>query len=224
MLDSEKYNAMVELLHQVTSQRKILDDTNRTPAEAELLASQADMMKAVQTKPATAGADIVNFLKKKRKYKDEKNLLPADPNAPVAGGAAAGGVARSGTVAFHRDKLQTYFKKTGIVESAEGTLTFGNYSTQIPYDDLMADLVQNRKKTGLNLSDNQLRRALIHLKRRRMPAQYIRNEKIHTMYRELLDGGESSRSPPPVYQSPRPQHPFTTSEKGELRPWMGGKK
>jgi hypothetical protein len=99
MLDSEKYNAMVALLHQVTNQQKILEDTNRTSAETELLASQADMIKSVQNKPSAAGADIVNYLKKKRKYKDEKNILAADPNAAPQG-AGVGGPSRSGTVAF----------------------------------------------------------------------------------------------------------------------------
>jgi hypothetical protein len=181
------------------------------------------MLTAVQNKPATAGADIVNFLKKKRKYKDEKNVDPnvgAPPGAPPGGSR---GAARFGTVAFHKDKLQTYFKERGIHKSDEGTLTFGTYKTQIPYEDLLGDLVQNKKKTGLNLNPTELRRALLQLKRKRMPAQYIRNEKVHTMYRELLESGESSRTPPPVYQSPRPSFdPYrrSGSEKGGLRSWM----
>jgi hypothetical protein len=181
------------------------------------------MLTAVQNKPATVGADIVNFLKKKRKYKDEKNLLGADPNVGAPPAGTAGGAARFGTVAFHKDKLQTYFKDKGIKKSDEGTLIFGTYRTQIPYDDLLGDLVQNKKKTGLNLNDTELRRALLQLKRKRMPAQYIRNEKVHTMYRELLDSGESSRTPPPVYQSPRPSFdPYrrSGSEKGGVRSWM----
>jgi hypothetical protein len=229
MLDSEKYNDMVALLHQVTSQQKILEDTNRTSAETELLASQADMMKSVQNKPSAAGADIINYLKKKRKYKDEKNILPGAP--PPGGGPPPPGAARFGTVAFHKDKLKTYFKQKGIIKSDEGTLIFGNYKTQIPYDDLMGDLVQNKKKTGLNLNAGELRRALIQLKRKRMPAQYIRNEKIHTQYRELLQGegasGGTSGTPPPAYQSPhttqpRPwQSPYLgASEKGDYRSWM----
>ena len=180
------------------------------------------MLKSVQNKPSSAGADIVNYLKKKRKYKDEKNLL-ADAAAPPGAGGAAGGAARFGTVAFHKDKLQTYFKEKGIVKTDEGTLTFGSYKTRIPYEDLLGDLVQNKKKTGLNLNPTELRRALLQLKRKRMPAQYIRNEKVHTMYRELLEGGESSGSPPPVYQTPRtPLDPYrrTASEKGGLRSWM----
>ena len=178
------------------------------------------MIKSVQNKPAAAGADIVNYLKKKRKYKDEKNILAVDP-AAAPQGAGAGGAVRFGTVAFHKEKLQNYFQDKGIIKTDEGTLTFGTYKTQIPYDDLLADLVQNKKKTGLNLNYNELRRALLQLKRKRMPAQYIRNEKIHTIYRELLS--ETSRSPPPVYQSPRTtgdSYRSTTSEKGGMRSWM----
>jgi hypothetical protein len=182
------------------------------------------MMKSVQNNPSAAGADIVNYLKKKRKYKDEKNILGADPNAAPQG-AGVGGAARFGTVAFHKDKLQTYFKQKGITKTDEGTLNFGTYKTQIPYDDLLADLVQNKKKTGLNLNEGELRRALLQLKRKRMPAQYIRNEKIHTIYRELLSESPAgtSRSPPPVYQSPRSTtDPYrrTGSEKGGMRSWM----
>jgi hypothetical protein len=126
---------------------------------------------------------------------------------------------------LHKDKLQTYFKQKGIIKTDEGTLTFGTYKTSIPYDDLMADLIQNKKKTGLNLNDGELRRALLQLKRKRMPAQYIRNEKIHTLYRELIssDGAGTSQSPPPVYQSPRATYdPYRSSgsEKGGMRSWM----
>jgi hypothetical protein len=64
LIDAEKFNSLMELLE-----------------EAELVHSYKDMMSSVENKSSLARTDIVNYLNKKRKFKD--SLVPPLPATPA---------------------------------------------------------------------------------------------------------------------------------------------
>jgi hypothetical protein len=93
-------------------------------------------------------------------------------------------------------------RKKGVTETEKG-VKFGNKTLGFAYDDMIADLTKNVKKTNTNLT-----KLLKELKRTGMPVAYIRSENLQSQYRELDNGTpQIPQTPPPAYQTPPPPPP-----------------
>jgi hypothetical protein len=203
MIDNEKYNTLMALLQETTQRQKILDDSTRTPAAAELVESQAEMMKSVKANSSAAPANIVNYMKKKDRYVDEvgKNQN-AEPDARPAATAAVAGV---GTVRDHYNKITKHFKVKGITGTEKG-LKFGSKTFNLNYEDVVQDLTHNYKANKMNLNGVEQEATLRILRKSGMPASYIRNKVLHDKYVNLLQTPKASQTatPPPPYTTATP--------------------
>ena len=113
-------------------------------------------------------------------------------------------------------------KKKGVAEVDKG-VKFGHKTLSFAYDDMIADLTKNVKKTNTNLSQQQHTKLLKELKRTGMPVAYIRSENLRSQYRELDNGTpQIPQTPPPAYQTPTSFSfaPPLRSKKGRPRSFM----
>jgi hypothetical protein len=228
MIDAEKYNSLITMLQEATQRQKILEDSTRTPAAAELVESQAEMVRSVKGKSTLASANIVNYMKKKAKYLDEVGQQRVDGEPPPAAAAAAAGAAVGvGTVAYHTQKITNHFKTKAITNTGKG-LSYGGKSFNLNYEDVMQDLTHNYKANKMNLSLNEQEATLRILRRSKMPASYIRNKILHDKYTNLLQTPKATpiTTPPPAYQTATPRgRAYAMRGKrvfGQQRPYMQG--
>ena len=189
------------------------------------------MMSSVARKPSQATDDIINYNKKKNNYRNELKELAATPVVEAAA-AAAGPAPRLGSLKSSETLIRTFLKRKGVAEVDKG-VKFGHKTLSFAYDDMIADLTKNVKKTNTNLSPRQHAKLLKELKRTGMPVAYIRSENLRNQYRDLDNGTpQIPQTPPPAYQTPPtrllPPAPeagrfgFTPlqSRKGKSRPFM----
>ena len=195
------------------------------------------MISSVARKPAQATDDIINYNKKKNYYRKELKELAATPPVVEAAAAAAGPPPRAGSLRSSENLIRSFLKKKGVVEVDKG-VKFGHKTLSFAYDDMIADLTKNVKKTNTNLTPQQHRKLLKELKRFGMPVGYIRSENLRNQYRELDNGTpQIPETPPPAYQTPQAlyhqeQQPSTSfgivpplrSQKGKSRSFMFDKR
>ena len=163
-------------------------------------------MSSVARKPSQATDDIINYNKKKNNYRNELKELAATPVVEAAAAAAAAGPApKAGSLRSSENLIRSFLKKKGVVEVDKG-VKFGHKTLSFAYDDMIADLTKNVKKTNTNLTSQQHRKLLKELKKSGMPVGYIRSENLRNQYRELDKGTpQIPETPPPAYQTPPPQ-------------------
>ena len=160
------------------------------------------MMSSVARKPSQATDDIINYNKKKNNYRKELKELAATPVVEAA--AAAGPAPRVGSLKSSETLIRTFLKRKGVAEVDKG-VKFGHKTLSFAYDDMIADLTKNVKKTNTNLSQRQHTKLLKELKRTGMPVAYIRSENLRNQYRDLDNGTpQIPQTPPPAYQTPHP--------------------
>jgi hypothetical protein len=160
------------------------------------------MMASVARKPSHATDDIINYNKKKNNYRKEQKQLAAAPVAQAA--AAAGPPPKPGSLASSENLIRAFLRKKGVAETEKG-VKFGNKTLGFAYDDMLADLTKNVKKTNTNLTTRQHTKLLKELKKTGMPVAYIRSENLRNQYRELDNGTpQIPQTPPPAYQTPPP--------------------
>jgi hypothetical protein len=123
LIDAEKFNSLMELLE-----------------EAELVHSYKDMMSSVENKSSLAGTDIVNYLNKKRKFKD--SLVPSLPATLAPPPTAAPLNIKPSTVAESEKRIAEFLKTRGITSSENGIKTGKDKSLPIAYQDMIYDLTQ----------------------------------------------------------------------------------
>jgi hypothetical protein len=216
-------------LDQLVSDKKILDNAKQTAAEGELIEGHANMMSSVARNPSQATDDIINYNKKKNNYRNELKERAATPPVVEAAAAAAGPPPKAGSLKSSENLIKSFFKKKGIIETEKG-VKFGHKTLPFAYDDIIADLTKNVKKSNTNLTQQQHGKLLRELKRSGMPVGFIRSETLRQQYRQLYDT-ETIQTPPPAYQTPPPlyaQQPSTSfnfapplrSQKGKSRPHM----
>ncbi|CAB3991455.1 Hypothetical predicted protein [Paramuricea clavata] len=115
LIDAEKHNNLMLLLQDLTNRQKILDDSKRTPAEAELVDSHGEMVTSVKNKSSLGPANIVNYMRKKDKYlgelaKNAERQLPPPPPPPPAS------TSTYGSIAYHEEKLKEHFGYSSCAE------------------------------------------------------------------------------------------------------------
>jgi hypothetical protein len=198
------------LLQETTQRQKILNDSTRTPAAAELVESQAEMVKSVKANSSLASANIVNYMKKKDRYVDEVGQIAKNQNAvpnAQATTTTTAAVAGVGTVRDHFDKITKHFKVKGIMNTEKG-LKFGSKTFNLNYEDVVQDLTHNYRANKMNLSDVEQEATLRILRKSGMPASYIRNKVLHGKYVNLLQTPKANRpqtaTPPPPYTTGTP--------------------
>jgi hypothetical protein len=194
------------------------------------------MISSVARKPSQATDDIINYNKKKNNYRKELKELAATPVVEAAA-AAAGPAPKVGSLKSSENLIRTFLKRKGVSATEKG-LKFGHKTLSFAYDDMIADLTKNVKKTNTNLTGPQHTKLLKELKRTGMPVAYIRSENLRNQYRDLDNGTpQIPQTPPPAYQTPPqppppgivPQQPSSSSfgfptpirsKKGRPRPFM----
>ena len=158
-------------------------------------------MSSVARKPSQATDDIINYNKKKNNYRNELKELAATPVVEAAA-AAAGPAPRLGSLKSSEILIRTFLKRKGISATDKG-VKFGHKTLSFAYDDMIADLTRNVKKTNTNLNPSQHTKLLKELKRTGMPVTYIRSENLRAQYRDLDNGTpQIPQTPPPAYQTP----------------------
>jgi hypothetical protein len=222
----------MKTLDQLVSDKKILDGAKQTAAEGELLEGHANMLSSVASKSPYATDAIINYSKKKKNYVKEQKELNPPAIAAAAAAASAAGPLKPGTLANSDRLIRAFFKKKGVVEQEKG-VKFGTGKTlPFAFDDMMADLTKNVRKTNTNLTGLQHKKLLKELKKINIPVGYIRSDNLRTQYRDLDIGTPQTQTPPPAYQTepsrvisrqpgfsdltPRP----TKSQRGKIRPFM----
>jgi hypothetical protein len=185
-------------LEQLVSDKKILDEAKQTGAEGELLDGHANMLSSVSRKSPYATDAIINYSKKKKNYVKEQKEL--NPPAAVAA-AAAGPPLKPGTLANSDHLIRAFFKKKGVVENEKGVKFGGGKTLSFAFDDMMADLTKNVRKTNTNLTVGQHTKLLKELKKINIPVGYIRSDNLRTQYRDLDLGTPQTQTPPPAYQT-----------------------
>ena len=185
------------------------------------------MISSVARKSPHATDDIINYTKKKKNYiKEQKELAAANPAA--AGESSGGGPPpKPGSLASSEGLIRTFLKKKGVAETDKG-VKFGGKTLSFAYDDMIADLTKNVKKTNTNLTTAQHAKLLKELKKTGMPVGYIRSENLRNQYRELDGGTPQTQTPPPAYQTQVTQQPSFSfigptpvrSQKGKPRRFM----
>ena len=188
-------------------------------------------MSSVARKPSQATDDIINYNKKKNNYRNELKELAATPVVEAAAAAAAGPAPKLGSLKSSETLIRTFLKRKGVAEVDKG-VKFGHKTLSFAYDDMIADLTKNVKKTNTNLSQRQHTKLLKELKRTGMPVTYIRSESLRNQYRDLDNGApQTPQTPPPAYQTPPTRllppapnrygfTPVLQSKKGKSRPFM----
>jgi hypothetical protein len=186
------------------------------------------MLSSVSRKSPYATDAIINYSKKKKNYvKEQKELNPA-----AVAAAAAPGPLKPGTLASSDRLIRAFFKKRGVVENDKG-VKFGTGKTlSFAFDDMVADLTRNVRKTNTNLTPGQHTKLLKELKKINIPVGYIRSDNLRTLYRDLDHGTPQTQTPPPAYQTGPPgiinQQPSFSgqtpveSQKGKTRRFMFG--
>ena len=193
------------------------------------------MMSSVARKPSQATNDIINYNKKKNNYRKElKELAATNNNVEAADDDPLPPRApRAGSLASSENLIRSFLKKKGVTAVDKG-VKFGHRTLSFTYDDMIADLTKNVRKTNTNLTSAQHTRLLRELRRTGMPVAYIRSENLRNQYRELDNGpSRTPQTPPPAYQTPptalyhQQQQPSTSfefvpvrSKKGKSRPFM----
>jgi hypothetical protein len=223
---------MMKTLDQLVSDKKILDGAKETAAEGELLEGHANMLSSVSRKSPYATDAIINYSKKKKNYvKEQKELNP--PAAGAAAAAAAAGPLKPRTLANSDRLIRAFFKRKGVVENEKGVKFGGGKTLSFAFDDMMADLTKNVRKTNTNLTVGQHIKLLKEFKKINIPVGYIRSDNLRSQYRDLDLGTPQTQTPPPAYQTapsgiinqqppsfsgltPRP----TKSQKGRPRKFM----
>ena len=177
------------------------------------------MLGSVARKPSHATDDIINYNEKKNNYRKEQKELAATPVAQAA--AAAGPPPKPGSLASSENLIRAFLKKKGVTETEKG-VKFGNKTLGFAYDDMIADLTKNVKKTNTNLTTRQHTKLLKELKRTGMPVAYIRSENLRSQYRELDNGTpQIPQTPPPAYQTPPPPPPGTITQQQPTFSFIG---
>ena len=161
------------------------------------------MLSSVSRKSPYATDAIINYSKKKKNYvKEQKELNPA----AVGAAAVAPGPFKPGTLASSDRLIRTFLKKKGVVEHDKG-VKFGTGKTlSFAFDDMVADLTRNVRKTNTNLTSGQHVKLLKELKKINIPVAYIRSDNLRTQYRDLDHGTPQTQyqTPPPAYQTAPP--------------------
>ncbi|CAB3996213.1 Hypothetical predicted protein [Paramuricea clavata] len=163
LIDAEKYNTMMKTLKKLVEDKKILGEAKQTAAEGELIESHANMVTSIQRKSPYATNDIINYSKKKQTYLKEQKEAAAPPPPPQPA-AGSGPAHKPGSLASSESLIRAHLKKKGVVETDKG-VKFVSKTLNIAFDDMIADLTKNVKKTNTNLTTAQHDRLLKELKK-----------------------------------------------------------
>jgi hypothetical protein len=145
-----------------------------------------------------AGLDVINYLKKKDKFKGSlaaRAHLPQPPpdDAPnIRGGAGsppkkkrAGNMSVEGS----RLKIENFFKEQGVTKSSTGTIVHKGSRHAIPYDDFISDLTHDFTRTEPNMTNFETTAGLNFLKKIRLPTSHIRSTRLRSKYTALRTHG-----------------------------------
>ncbi|CAB3977397.1 Hypothetical predicted protein [Paramuricea clavata] len=226
LIDANKYNTMMQTIEKLVSDKKILGDAKQTAAEGELIEGHATMVDSVKRNAPYATDDIINYVKKRKNYlKEKKEPAAAADDDGDEGDNPRRSALKPGSLARSEFLIRGHLKKVGVVETHKG-VKFGGKTLPIAYDDMIADLTKNVKKTNTNLTSDQHTKLLKELKKTHMPVTYIRSEHLRNQYREIggSDTPTTSRQEPPppplTYSSPRGPLMFSGRRKGSVRGYM----
>ena len=143
LVDNERFNKLLSTLEQVAKRKKIVDIAKTSREEAEFVDSYNDMLKSVKNKSGQAGTDIVNFMRKKDKFKGALAAAAAPTPPPAAQAEDEAGPSgkqpAQGSVASAHQLISGYLKRNGVVKTAKG-IKAGGKSVNVPYEYLLANL------------------------------------------------------------------------------------
>ena len=177
------------------------------------------MMKSVKNKSDQANMDIVNYMRKKTKFKD--SIEAAQPATPAAAGEGArqGTQPPQGSVNSSYNSIKSFLDSKGVTQTGKG-FKMGNKTICMSYEDLLYDLTHNPTRTGGNLTSGETERALKFFKSICMPRSFIQNQKLCAQYINIGNFG----SPSSLVETPSSaqQQPVLTTPSrgrgGEYRP------
>jgi hypothetical protein len=142
------------------------------------------MLKSVKNKSGLAGTDIVNFMKKKEKFKGALAVAPPAAANDDDNAAPRGRQPLQGSVVSHHNLIKSFLKRQGVQKTNKG-LKAGSKTINVSYDDLLYDLTHNPSKTQANLNPRETEASLNFFKSLRMPASFIRNQKLRKRFVEI---------------------------------------
>ncbi len=169
VVDMNQFTKLISLLQKKESDDKVVRDVEMSADKMELLDSHEQMKKSVKNKSPLACNDIVQFMRKKRKYKLSTSAGgqgQGEEEVENVDGAEVVPKGRGSQVQLTGKRLKSFLTSKKIVKSRKGTLYHNGYDTGVNYEDLVEDLSHNYTKTDTNLSKPQLARALLLLKKR----------------------------------------------------------
>lgn len=123
----------------------------------------------------------MNFRNKRKKYKDhiEKTSKADDESGKQNDKPKT-------QKSLARANVEKFFKDHNIRRSENG-IQVGGKVIRVSYDDVIADLTMNNKRTAPNLSEGQMNDVLAELNRMGFPVGNIRSEKIKKRYKDLRE-------------------------------------
>lgn len=71
LVDGEKFNALLNILHKEKSEDKILQDATNTPKRVGMIEAHDKMKQSVAKNSPLAGLNKIQYLKKRQNYKDQ---------------------------------------------------------------------------------------------------------------------------------------------------------
>jgi hypothetical protein len=194
------------VLQKTLERKDIVEQATASPAEQEYVQSYHDVTKSVKKKSPLAGSDIINYLKKKDKFKGSLKAAahlpqPPEDGAPDGGSRGAGSPTkkkRPGNMSVEgsREKIETFFKEQGVRKSSTGTVVHRGSRLDIPYDDFINDLKHNFSSTDPSMTPAETTTGLNLLKRIRIPTSHIRSTRLRSKYTALRTRGPGTLPSP----------------------------
>ena len=199
VVDMNQFTKLINLLQKKESDAKIICDVEMPAKKLELLDSHEQMKNSVKNKSLSANNDIIQFMRKKRKYQETVGSAAQVAEGANAEGGEGGeggvvGVGRGSQVVRVEKRIKDFLTTKKIVKNRKGTLSYKGEDIGVNYEDLLDDLAHDYKKSEPNLSKPAMRKALSVLKKEAMPVSYIKNKKIKAEYKKIIDPSDSSDS------------------------------
>lgn len=165
-------------MHKEKSKEKVLQDATNTPERVGLIAAEGKTKQSVTQNSPLAGLDKIQYLEKKQKYKDSlverKNDDDNDNQQQQA---------KEGLKSHSTQKLVSFIKSKKVTTNANGNLLINRKTMGVNHNNLVMDLISDKRKGKTNLSDNNIIKSLIALDDLGMPVSMIRSKKIEEVYK-----------------------------------------
>ena len=194
LVDSERFNRLITVLQKTLERKDIVEQATASPAEQDYVQSYHDVTKSVKKKSPLAGLDVINYLKKKDKFKGSLAAtahLPQPPPDGAPGRGEGGGSplkkkqAGGMSVEGSKSKIETFFKEHGVTKSNRGTIAHKGSRLEIPYDDFINDLTRDFTRTQPSMTPDETTTGLNFLKQIRLPTSHIRSSRLRSKYTAL---------------------------------------